>query len=334
MTVKTKPPIQEQLVDLIERRLDKMAIPDQPDRIYAPFRYVMGLGGKRVRPYSTLLGCGICKGDIEQAVPAALAVELLHNFTLVHDDIMDKAETRRGKPSVHTRWDTSTAILSGDIIFSKSFRELQYYGHTEKFDKKTYHLIYDSFLSAVDTVCEGQALDLEFAERKTVSLEEYMDMITRKTAFMLGTALHLGGLTAGGDKQQVNGLFEIGRLAGIAFQIQDDLLDVIGNPDKFGKKVGGDIREGKKTYLSILASQKAGKEDQQFIERVLDADKVDEEEVQHVMKLYRKYDVVKAASDAIEDHYKDALDRLSYFEEGPYKSALKNLIDRLGKRER
>ncbi|MGD8749610.1 MAG: polyprenyl synthetase family protein, partial [Balneolaceae bacterium] len=171
---------QQKLSDLIEKKLAELDLPDEPSSLYDPVRYTLSLPGKRVRPYLVLVSCGMCGGTIEEALPAAISIELLHNFTLLHDDIMDKAAKRRGKPSVFKKWGADTAILSGDVIYAKAFEQLQYYGYKEQYSKEQYHTILDIFLESSKTVCEGQANDLTFEKRQDVSIDEYLHMIEGK----------------------------------------------------------------------------------------------------------------------------------------------------------
>lgn len=336
MISKKTTPLQERLTELINARLENLSLPETPASAYDPFRYILQLGGKRIRPYLVLIANGLCDGDIEEAVPAALSIELLHNFTLVHDDIMDKAETRRGKPSVHAKWDESTAILSGDLIFSKAFQQIQQYTSMAANNGSRFNEISQTFFRAVDEVCEGQALDLEFTRREDVRLEEYLTMIEKKTAFMLAASLSLGGLTAAADINQnrIETLHKIGIKAGLAFQIQDDLLDATGEPETFGKKRGGDIREGKKTYLSILASENLDTENRKFLHKVLKQPHVDDTDINRVIELYKDFHIIEQAEDAIETYYRETTELIEQFPDNDYRSALYNLVNELQHRER
>ncbi|MDZ7693428.1 MAG: polyprenyl synthetase family protein [Balneolaceae bacterium] len=235
----------QNLSELINRRLSELDLPKEPHQLYEPVRYTLNLGGKRIRPYFTLTTCGMCGGEVEEAVPAALAIELLHNFTLLHDDIMDAADTRRGSPSVFKKWNSSTAILSGDVMFARAFEQLQYYGKSDSYSKEQYSRIMDIFLESAETVCEGQAFDLQFAERSDVTIDDYLKMIRGKTSALISGSFMLGGAVAGVENDRLLQLRRLGQEAGTAFQIQDDLLDVVADPSKFGKKPGGDIIEGR-----------------------------------------------------------------------------------------
>ncbi|MDR8391572.1 polyprenyl synthetase family protein [Aliifodinibius sp. S!AR15-10] len=323
----------QNLSELINRELADLNLPEEPGQLYEPVRYTLDLGGKRLRPYFTLISCGMCGGEVQEAVPAALAIELLHNFTLLHDDIMDAADTRRGQPSVFKKWNSSTAILSGDVMFAHSFEQLQHYGKSARYSKKQYATIMDIFLEAARTVCEGQAFDLEYAARTDVTIDEYLKMIRGKTAALISGSLMLGGAVADVDAEKLELLRRIGQQAGTAFQIQDDLLDVIADPKKFGKTPGGDIIEGKKTYLSILALQQGNKEQKTFINNVLAAQDIATEKVTEVIDLYEELGIVEKTNNAIEKHYAKSMELLDQFPESDYKTDLINYFNKLKNRE-
>lgn len=318
--------LHQNLYTLIEKEISELQIPKLPVTLYAPYSYTMETGGKRIRPFLVLLACGICKGDVLDAIPSALAVEILHNFTLVHDDIMDSAETRRGNPSVFNKWDQNTAILSGDVMFADAFRQLEFYGSNDSFSKQEYAEINKSFTKAAVTVCEGQALDMDFVDRSDVDHHEYTQMIKGKTSALLACSLKLGAISAHATESQSDILYSLGTEMGIAFQIQDDLLDAIADPGKFGKRVCGDIYEGKKTYLTILALERADKEQKEFIESVLSEENSKEKEVDAVLKLMKRLDVITDTALKVEQHYNNAVDSLNNFEDSEYKQELKNLL--------
>jgi geranylgeranyl diphosphate synthase type II len=230
--------------------------PDAPAGLYEPCDYMLTLGGKRMRPAALLMGYELFRDDVEKALPAAWAVELFHNFTLMHDDIMDAAPLRRGKPTVHTRWNTTTGILSGDVMLIYAYRFL-----TQNATPEVALQLLHTFNRVATEVCEGQQMDVNFETRNDVSLPEYIRMIELKTAVLLGGALEMGALHAGATPQDAENLYHFGRLAGIAFQIQDDLLDTYGDPEKFGKQVGGDILQNKKTFLTLKTIETATETD-------------------------------------------------------------------------
>lgn len=232
----------------IEQELKKIDIPDSPKELYDPLRYFLQIGGKRMRPILTLLGAELFGMEKEKALNAALAVEVFHNFTLIHDDIMDNAPLRRGYETVHTKWNSSTAILSGDVLMVKAYQLL------EKQEGDLRKLL-KSFNRTATEVCEGQQVDMNFETRSDITVDEYIDMIRLKTSVLLGGALELAAIIAETSEQNTTHLYNFGVNVGIAFQIQDDILDLYADPEKFGKQVGGDVVANKKTILFLLAKK-------------------------------------------------------------------------------
>ena len=226
--------------------LKKNTLRRPPIGLYEPCDYILGLGGKRLRPAMLLMAHDLFDPRLQRAMPAAMAVEVFHNFSLIHDDIMDAAPLRRGQPTVHHRWDLNTGILSGDVMLVAAYDFL-----SKIRDRKSGWECFRIFSRIARGVCEGQQLDMEFERRSDVTLAEYLTMIELKTAVLLAGALEMGAVIAGAPPEDARHLFEMGRLAGIAFQIQDDLLDTFGDPEKFGKQVGGDILQNKKTFLVL-----------------------------------------------------------------------------------
>jgi geranylgeranyl diphosphate synthase, type II len=231
----------------LEKAIAKHRYGKEPQSLYEPIRYLMGLGGKRLRPMLTLLAYSIFKKDVKTCVPYAVAVEAFHNFTLMHDDIMDKAPLRRGQKTVHTKWNINTAILSGDVMLVKVYEMFS------NLEPETFKEVVISFNRCAAEVCEGQQWDMEFENLEKVSETEYINMIRLKTAVLLGFSLELGALLAGAGSDQRKALREFGTNIGIGFQLKDDLLDAYADPEKFGKQVGGDIIANKKTFLLIKA---------------------------------------------------------------------------------
>lgn len=236
---------------VLKEEISKQTYGESPLELYEPIRYIMALGGKRMRPILTLLGASVFSENWQKALKPALAVEIFHNFTLLHDDIMDKAPTRRGQPTVHKKWNDNVAILSGDVMLVKAYEML--FEVEEPFLKQ----VLREFSQTAAEVCEGQQLDMNFEKLENVSLEEYLNMIRLKTSVLLGFSLKLGAILAGAEANEADKMYQIGLHAGMGFQLMDDILDVYGNPEKFGKQVGGDIISNKKTYLLILAKQQA-----------------------------------------------------------------------------
>ncbi len=234
---------QKQFLDFLNNK----KWPSNPERLYAPITYILGLGGKRLRPVLTLMGANAFGQQTTPALPAALAVELFHNFTLLHDDIMDEAPLRRGKPTVHTKWDNNLAILSGDALLIAAYQAL------EAYEESLYSQLTRVLSKTAIEVCEGQQYDMDFEKRTNVSEGEYLHMIKLKTAVLVGCALKMGALIAGASLKQSEEIYQMGESIGLAFQIQDDYLDAFGDPKSFGKQIGGDIIENKKTMLYYLA---------------------------------------------------------------------------------
>lgn len=248
----------------LESGIAKEKFGKEPVSLYEPIRYLMGIGGKRLRPLLTLLSYSLFRDDVRSAVPGAVAVEAFHNFTLMHDDIMDKAPLRRGKMTVHEKWNVNTAILSGDVMLVKVYEMLS------RLETRQLRPVLAAFNRCASEVCEGQQWDMEFEGRNDVTEREYLKMIRQKTAVLLGFSLELGAMLAGAPASGRKALYDFGTSIGIGFQLSDDLLDAYADPKKFGKQVGGDILSNKKTYLLIqaLARAKGGsrKELRQWLE--------------------------------------------------------------------
>ncbi|MBL7826662.1 MAG: polyprenyl synthetase family protein [Saprospiraceae bacterium] len=244
------------LLSILQEYAENNRFPGTPAELYEPCAYILTLGGKRIRPALLLMAYQLFRDDVEKALPAAWAVELFHNFSLIHDDIMDAAPLRRGQPTVHTKWNATTGILSGDVMLIYAYRHLAKAGRPEV----VAHLL-NTFNRVATEVCEGQQLDVNFETRNNVSISEYIRMIELKTSVLLGGALEMGALCAEAGAEDVAHLYQFGRNAGIAFQIQDDLLDTYGDPEKFGKQVGGDILQNKKTLLVLKALEVANEQD-------------------------------------------------------------------------
>jgi len=233
--------------------LDKKIINKEPANLYEPITYILQLGGKRLRPVLVLMSADIFDSSYKKALDAALAIEVFHNFSLVHDDIMDDAPLRRGKQTVHERWDINTGILSGDAMLINAYQLF------ENYEGENFKELAKLFTKTAIQVCEGQQYDIDFAGREDVRIEDYLKMIEYKTAVLVGASLQMGAIIAETSSVNKQAIYEFGRLLGIAFQLQDDYLDAFGDPETFGKQVGGDIIENKKTFLYLTAIQKAAK---------------------------------------------------------------------------
>ena len=304
--------------------------PAAPAELYEPCAYMLELGGKRLRPALLLMAYELFRDDIDQALPAAWAVELFHNFTLMHDDIMDAAPLRRGQPTVHTRWNTTTGILSGDVMLIYAYRFL------EKFDDPTaIPALLATFSQAATEVCEGQQMDISFETRPDVSAAEYLRMIELKTAVLLGCALRMGAICAGAHAADTEHLYQVGRLAGIAFQIQDDLLDTYGDPAKFGKQVGGDIVQNKKTLLVLRSSELASEADRAELSRLMHTGPENAaEKVAAVRDIFDRYDIPRRIAEEKQQYQRQAFEHLEAVGvDAPRKAVLREFLEELLVRE-
>ena len=285
---------------LIESAIKELHFNGQPVSLYEPANYMMSLGGKRIRPILTLMSCKMFDGDINIAIQPAVSMEVFHNFTLVHDDFMDNAAMRRGKKTVHEKWNAPTAILAGDVMLVLAYKLL-----SESSGSKMPEMI-GLFNETAIKVCEGQQLDMEFQGKDEISIEEYIDMIGLKTAALLAGCLKMGAIIAGADKKEADLIYTFGYTLGISFQIQDDLLDSFGDPKTFGKSIGGDIVENKKTFLAIKARELAPpavriKLDELATER----DYV--KKVELILTIYEQLGVKHVTRDLSEKYYAEAL---------------------------
>ncbi len=273
----------------IERYLRGIARQPEPDSLFIPARYVLAAGGKRIRPMLVLLSCAAVRGRAQDALHAAAAVEILHNFTLVHDDIMDNADTRRGKPTVHRKWDTNVAILVGDAMLGFAYRALLRSPNGNAL--RVASLLTKAYID----VCIGQALDKEFETRVIVSTDEYLEMIALKTGRLISAAMEIGATIGGATRAEFRALQSFGNHLGRAFQIQDDLLDVVADERAFGKTIGGDIVEGKKTFLLLHALEHATGTARQLLLRIARKKNVRKELVENVREVYMQTGAVEAA---------------------------------------
>ncbi len=312
--------------DLIEKHIAAIQFPDTPFELYEPVAYIMSLGGKRLRPAMVLMGYNLFRQDYEKALAPALGIELFHNFTLLHDDIMDKAAVRRGKATVHKKWNENTAILSGDAMCIMAYdyickSEPQYLAQVLKLFNKT----------ALE-VCEGQQYDMNFESSADVSTDEYLKMIELKTSVLLAASLQMGAILAGAGEQDGKNLYEFGRLAGIAFQLRDDYLDAFGDPNVFGKKKGGDILANKKTYLLIRTFEKADSADREKLQSLLE-EKNENTKINDIINLYEKLNIAALTEEKtleFMDASFDALNQINVDE--AKKNVLKALVEVFVKR--
>ena len=314
---------------LIEKEISKKRYGKQPASLYDPITYLMGLGGKRLRPMLTLLSYSLYKNDIERVVPFAIAVEVFHNFTLMHDDIMDKAPLRRGKPTVHKRWNVNTAILSGDVMQVKVYQILN------ELDAETFKTVSRSFNQCAVEVCEGQQWDMEFETTDKVTEAQYINMIRLKTAVLLGFSLEYGAILAGASEADRKSLRDFGTNIGIAFQLKDDLLDAYADPKKFGKQVGGDIIANKKTWLLIKAIEKAGGKQLTQLNVILKAKRFNKKEkIAAIKELYDSLNIPKLASKKIDYFFSKGFSVLENMTiDPPSKARLKSFTESLIQRQ-
>ncbi len=295
----------QELQQYFLQELEARSFGTHPKDLYDSFHYILSLGGKRLRPVLTLLACESFGTEAEKALDPAMGIELFHNFSLIHDDIMDEAPIRRGKPTVHEKWNLNVGILSGDVMLVEAYKCV---ANVEDDILRQVHSI---FSKAAVEVCEGQQNDMDFEVRMDVTEDEYIRMIQYKTSVLLGAALQIGALIGGADEVGAKSAYNFGLNLGTAFQIKDDILDAFGDPEKFGKKVGGDIIANKKTILLLHALSHAKGEDYDELSDWLNKDAVPAEKVEAVKSLYERVGSVRYAEQRMEAYYRMALSALN-----------------------
>lgn len=317
-----------QYLAAVENRMQEYLADIKPDILYEPFRYLVSGGGKRIRPVLMMISAGAVGGDPERAVGPAAALEFLHNFTLVHDDIMDKSPLRRGRATVHTKWNESTAILTGDVMVGHAYRLLPDRKNHENSDE-----IIKAFNNALIEVCEGQAYDMDFNMKKDVTIENYIMMIDRKTARLIETAAVMGAYIGHGTIDDIESLRRFGNALGLAFQLRDDLLDITADEAMLGKKIGRDIVEGKKTYLIIRAREKATESsDIELLNRFYENDGLPETEISAMKDMMERLGVFEYASDLTEKYLAQARVNLTELKACQYTEMLEWLVGLLSSR--
>ncbi|WP_448530153.1 polyprenyl synthetase family protein [Raineya sp.] len=317
-------------LQVVEDYLEKYTYGTSPTELYEPIGYMMSLGGKRLRPLLVLLGYEIFNENWQKAIPASVAVEVFHNFTLMHDDIMDKAPLRRNHATVHTKWNENIAILSGDVMLVKAY-EILLQGVEDKFLRSATQ----KFSRCATWVCEGQQWDMNFETQNQVTIPEYLEMIRLKTAVLLGFSLELGAMLAGANETEQEKLRLIGENMGIGFQLKDDLLDVYGSPEKFGKQVGGDIIANKKTYLLIEALRTAENQIKDELLYWLSLKEFSpQEKIKAVTEIYNLLGIKEKTEKLIDSFFQKAFDSLAEMQvsEGA-KEKLRNFMTWLIERE-
>ena len=312
----------------INHEIAKLNWEREPKGLYAPIAYTMAAGGKRVRPQLAMIACGIFGGNEQEVAPAAMALEVFHNFTLLHDDVMDKAEVRRGRPTVHIQWNENTAILSGDQMMIEAYKLLA------EVPESKLHKVLRLFNEMATEICEGQQYDVDFESQEHVTIEEYLKMIRLKTSVLLATALQIGSYLAGANEAQQEALYQFGINVGLAFQIQDDILDVWGDPKTFGKAVGGDISCNKKTYVYLTAQQLADdeltEELHQWYGSVLDDNT---EKIAAVKGIFEQLNVRAACEAVVQDYTQKALQILDTLPQNAATEQLRQLANKLNTRK-
>lgn len=292
----------EELVNKFAAHFNVRHFPATPASLYDPCQYFLGIGGKRIRPVMCLMGNELFDEILADAYHVATAIELFHNFTLIHDDIMDKAPLRRGMQTVHTKYDEPTALLGGDVMM------IQAYEYLNKVRTSCVHRILSLFNKTASQVCEGQQLDMDFEKKDTVNLDEYLEMIGLKTSVLMAASLQMGAILGGAGDNNAKHLYQFGLNLGMAFQVQDDYLDAFGDPHKFGKKVGGDIVANKKTFLMIHALDVAPEPQKQELRSLLAAG--NEDKVERVLAVYKSCGVDEWARSLKDKYIIEALQHL------------------------
>lgn len=294
----------EEITAIVANEIDKFNWDKNPKGLYQPIGYALSLGGKRVRPALCLMACNIFSNNIDAAITPALGIEVFHNFTLLHDDIMDRADIRRGQATVHIKWDENTAILSGDAM------QIFAYQLMAKTPAQNLQAVLDLFSTTAIEICEGQQYDVEFENRNNVIADEYLEMIRLKTAVLLACSLKTGAIIGGAAAKDAELLYDFGINIGLAFQLKDDLLDVYGDEATFGKKIGGDILCNKKTYLLIHAKKLAANEMADELNHWLACTDKNEAKIEGVRNIYNQLGVQTICEDKMDDYYKKAIAKI------------------------
>ena len=314
----------QQALAILQQEIAQIRYPESPKRLYEPIAYILALKGKKIRPTLTLLACNLYKEDVKESFNMALAWEIFHNFTLMHDDVMDQADVRRGQPTVHKKWNENTAILSGDAMLIFAYQCLA--KSSESYLKK----LLDLFSTTAAEICDGQEYDMQFEQRLDVTEEEYLNMIRLKTAVMIGASLKSGAIIGGANEKDQNLLYDFGINLGIAFQIQDDILDVYGDPAVFGKNIGGDILCGKKTYLLVSALNTKNEKVKRALIDWLNVKDKNNEKIAAITLLYNQMAIKEKAREKMEDYYQKAISSLNNVDVPAEKKAvLLNLAEEL-----
>lgn len=318
----------EVLSTLLEERIKGLALPQEPERLYRPFEYIMEVGGKRIRPLLLLVTCDMLEGEVREALDTAVAVETFHNFTLLHDDIMDNASVRRSRPTVNVKWDTNTAILSGDTMLIYAYKLLS----NSPYVADLLPLFNDMSIK----VCEGQQYDMDFESMGHVSREQYIKMIDLKTAALIAGSMTMGAVVAGASEHLQQQIYNFGTELGLAFQLQDDVLDSFGDEKRLGKRVGGDIIEGKKTFLVVRYDELASEKDKTILHDMLKKQFINnEDKIKAVKALFEKHDIKEECQKEIDRCFERAMTILNTMQVGDSrKEVLRTIAKGLIKRDK
>lgn len=320
----------EQLREVIKTELDRQEYVEEPYSLFEPIKYIMEDGGKRLRPVLTLMAYNLYRDDIEKALKSAIGIEIFHNYTLLHDDVMDDAELRRGRQTVHKKWNSNVAILSGDAAAITAYK------YIETCEDPYLRRVIDGFNQVAMDVCKGQQYDMEFETRDNVTEEEYIQMIYLKTSVLIAGSMRHGALIAGAPEHEYKELYDFGGYLGLVFQLQDDYLDVYGDVEEFGKKIGGDILCNKKTYLLIKAFELASEADKALLKDWISKEKFNpQEKIKEVTEIYNRSGIKEALMAKVDDYLEKsriALDKIEVPEER--KVRFYEMIDFIGKRKK
>lgn len=320
----------KEITELVNEGINSLSYDRKPQSLYEPIIYTMSQGGKRIRPVLTLLSYYMFRDDIRQALPCAMGLEMYHNYTLLHDDLMDNADMRRGNMTVHKKWDANTAILSGDSMLVLSYRLMS------QCPQEMLQQVIDTFTITALEIGEGQQYDMDFEKRTDVTEEEYIEMIRLKTSVLLACAAKIGAILAGASSEEQKHAYRFGEQLGLAFQLQDDFLDVYGDEKVFGKKIGGDITSNKKTYMLIKALERAEGIDRQQLEYWIEAQEFDRsEKVNAVTEIYTRLGIDTLAKERIDKYFTSALNHLDAISApAERKAELLSFVQQMMRRER
>ncbi len=317
------------LTEKINNYISSLGYNHEPHELYNPIDYVLEVGGKRVRPLLMLMSYNLFKDDIESLLPQAAAIEMYHNHTLLHDDLMDNADVRRNRPTVHKKWDDNSAILSGDTMLILAYKYMC------DCDKAVLDKVVSIFTNTAIEICEGQQWDIQFEKMENVTVEQYLEMIRLKTAVLLSAALKIGAIKAYASDKDCDALYNLGINIGLAFQLQDDYLDVYGDPKTFGKSIGGDIVCNKKTFMLISALNRANEQQRDEILRWINMKNFDhKEKIEVITAIYNELNIDKLCFELIDSYFKKALKYLDSVEvEESKKSELRNFVMKMMRRK-